>query len=382
MTDHTNSRRRFLQGSLALAAGGLLASSSNAAPATAPVSRPAPPAFDESAYDWTDLKGWASGRGFTDTEGDYDRLPARAKDVVRPAVWNLSKDSTGIYADFDTDAPDIAVRYELLKSNLAMPHMPATGVSGVDLYGRSADTWRWLGVARPAAQRVAQALVTNTDKARRRYRLYWPLYNGVRKLELGLPKGTQPDLVKPTRDGAIVYYGTSIAQGGCASRPGMAFTNILGRRLARPFVNLAFSGNGKMEESVGRFIVEIPKPALYVLDCLPNMTPPEVAERTEPLVAQLRAVNPEVPILFVEDRTQDTAWAVPTAAKLHAQRRANLRAAFDRLTAGGSKRLHYLQGAHLTGDDGEATVDGSHPTDLGMVRYADALEPAIRTALA
>lgn len=377
-----SSRRRFLTGATAMvaasAAGRLAAGAPRAT--TRPIT--AATAIDESLYDWHDPREWGiEGKGFTDTLGDYDRLPGRAKGVVRDAVWNLSRDSAGMSVGFESATPALVVRYTLISESLAMPHMPATGVSGVDLYGKDGkDRWRWVGNTRPTTPRVSQSLAKDMDVVQREYRLYLPLYNGLKRLEIGVPKGIEFQPVAPRREGAIVYYGTSIAQGGCVSRPGMAFTSILSRRLDRPFINLAFSGNGKMEENVGRFLVEL-DPAAYVIDCVPNMTAAEVRERTVPLVKQLRKVRPDVPIVLVEDRTHDGQWV---SRKLDAERddrRKALREGYDQLLKDGAKKLTYLKGDKLTGDDGEGTVDGSHPTDLGSVRYADQLEPVLRKVL-
>lgn len=381
-------RRRFLAAASAsvAAAGGLSALSSAAAPGPAPTSAPASrptsaPAFDESAYDWCDVRDWGvEGKGFDDTAAYFDRLPARAEGVVRPPVWQLSRHTAGMSADFEAETHTVAVRYTLTKADLDMPHMPATGVSGVDLYTLDGERWRWVGNTRPAAERVAANLIREMSPVRRRYRAYLPLYNGVKSLEFGVPKGMTFSPVPPRRTGAVVYYGTSIAQGGCASRPGMVFTSILSRRLDRPFVNLSFSGNGRMEESVGRFIAEL-DPAAFVIDCLPNMNTGEVNDNCEPLVRRLREARPEAPIVLVEDRTHDNSWLVARIDKGNVDRRRAMRKAYDRLVAAGLSDLHYIEGDDLTGTDGEATVDGSHPTDLGMMRYADVLEPRLRQIL-
>ena len=101
---------------------------------------------------WHDLTTLSiEGKGWTDTRDFYGRLPVRAEGTVRDPVWNLSRDSAGICARFTSDATAIHARWSLRKESLAMVHMPATGVSGVDLYVRMDDTWRWLGTGRPRA---------------------------------------------------------------------------------------------------------------------------------------------------------------------------------------------------------------------------------------
>lgn len=333
---------------------------------------------------WHNVSSWGvEGKGWSDTERCYDRLPARAKGKVRDAVWTLSRHSAGMLVRFETDAASIHVRYSLLSSSLALPHMPATGVSGVDLYARDEDGKdRWLGVAFPTAQQVNVRLASGIDArpGGRLYTAYLPLYNGTETLEIGIPAGASFRPVAPRQEKPIVFYGTSIMHGACASRPGMSITAILGRRLNRPMINLGFSGNGRMEPEVGAFLTEL-DPALYCIDCLPNMVAKDVAEKTEPLIRQLRAARPDTPILLVEDRTYTNARFLKTSRDRHDGSRAALREAYKKLKAEGVKRLGYLEGDIQLGKDGEAATDGSHPNDLGMMRYADAYEPAIRRML-
>jgi hypothetical protein len=157
----------------------------------------------------------------------------------------------------------------------------------------------------------------------------------------------------------------------------MVHTAILGRRLGCPVINLGFSGNGRMEPEVAKLLAEL-DPLCYVLDCLPNMSAGEVTERVEPFVATLRAARPETPILLVEDRNYTDSLLVESKRKHNADNHAALRGAYDRLTKGGVKKIGYLEGDLLLGDDGEGTVDSSHPTDLGFFRQADAFEAPLR----
>ncbi|MFO0906550.1 MAG: SGNH/GDSL hydrolase family protein [Pirellulales bacterium] len=324
------------------------------------------------------------GQGWRDVKSPYDRLPARAEGQVRAAVWGLSQQSAGLAVRFVTSSPTLQARWTVTSSNLAMPHMPATGVSGLDLYVRQPDgKWRWLANGRPAQQTTTATLVSGLPAEPREYLLYLPLYNGVKSLEIGVAEGTALAKAPPRpaeRRGAIVFWGTSITQGGCASRPGMVHTSILGRRLDRDVINLGFSGNGKMEPEVARLVAELDA-AVFVIDCLPNMDAAEVAERTEPLVKILREKQPRTPIVLVEDRDYADAYLVVGKRQRNESSRAALRAAFERLEKAGVVNLHYLPGAIQLGDDSEGTVDSSHPTDLGFVRMADAFEPLLKKVL-
>lgn len=352
-----------------------------AADVISPDKAKADPKTDILWYDVRELG--VEGQGWTETKTPFDRLPAKAEGVVRAPVWGLSRHSAGLAVRFTTDAPAIHARWTLTSASLAMPHMPATGVSGLDLYVKSDGKWRWLANGRPGAQTNTQALAQGLPEGKRDYLLYLPLYNGVSSVEIGIPKGRSLEKSTP-RDSArqkpIVFYGTSITQGGCASRPGMVHTAILGRQLDYPVINLGFSGNGKMEPEVAKLLAEL-DPACYVIDCLPNMNGTEVAERAGPLVETIRKAHPKTPIVLVEDRTFTNAFLFASKQKHHADSRAALKKTFDRL-APEDKNLYYLKGDDLLGDDGEGTVDSSHPTDLGFVRQAAAfravLEPVLK----
>lgn len=340
-------------------------------------------AFDDSdGLQWHDVREWGvEGRGWDDTTKYFDRLPSRAEKSVRAAVWNLSRHSAGMLCRFRTDAPTISADYAVTSAKLAMPHMPATGVSGLDLYATDPEgDWRWLAVARPTQQAMKVVLASGIDPGFREYTVYLPLYNGTERLSIGVPRGARFEPIAPRTEKPIVFYGTSITHGACASRPGMPHPAILGRRLDRPVINLGFSGNGRMEKKVGALLAEL-DPAVYVIDCLPNMKGPEVAARTVPLVRQLRAARPRTPIVLVEDRTYSFAPFRKSARERHAVSRAALKAAHGELVGNGVEGLHYLEGPQLLGGDRDDTTDGSHPSDLGFWRQANAFEPVLRAAL-
>lgn len=326
-------------------------------------------------YDARDIG--LEGQGWRDLKAPYDRLPARAEGVVRDAVWSLSRHSAGLALRFVTDAPEIRAQWKLTSSNLALPHMPATGVSGLDLYARNdKGTWDWVAVGQPKEQSNSVTLVGGLPAGTHEFLLYLPLYNGVSELKLGLPAASSiepPPAYAPEKAKPILFYGTSITHGACASRPGMCHPAILGRWYQRPVINLGFSGNGMMEKEVGRFLVEL-DPAVYVIDCLPNMTAEQVAERTRPLVEQLRAARPDTPIVLVEDRDYSNGWLLTGPRNRNRTSQAALKKAYDELLAAGVKHLHYIDGPSLLGDDTEGTTDNSHPNDLGFMRQAQAMD--------
>ena len=369
----TLDRRSFLRYSTATATASLIAA------------RAAETGAEQSKLNWNDVRDWGvEGKGWAESETEkyFDRLPARAQGVVRKPVWNLSRHSAGMLARFRTDASEIWVDYEVTSASLAMPHMPATGVSGVDLYAEDDEgRWSWLAVSRPTQTKTNAQLISGIAPGTRGYALYLPLYNGTESLRVGVPQGSEFLPIQPRDEQPIVFYGTSITHGACASRPGMPHPAILGRRLNRPTINLGFSGNGRMEPEVGALLAEL-DPAVYVIDCLPNMIGREVAERTVPLVNQLRAAHPDTPILLVEDRTYANTPFLPLRRQRHQESRAAFRAAYDSLLQAGHTQLGYIDGETLLGSDRDDTTDGSHPSDLGFFRQAEAIEPELRRLLA
>ncbi len=361
----TYSRRQVLQ----LFAG---------ASALTPLIKATPPA----ALTWHNVEDWGiEGKGWTDTARYYDRLPGKAESIVREPVWNLSRHSAGMVTRFITDAPTIHVKYTLLSENLAMPHMPATGVSGIDLYAQDNEgTDRWAAVVFPRAQVIEEPIAKDLRPGKRIYTMYLPLYNGVESLEIGIDEAYMFEPLAPRTAKPIVFYGTSIMHGACASRPGLAIPAILGRRLHRPTINLGFSGNGRMEAEVADLLAEL-DPSVFAIDCLPNMNEDMIQERAVPLVQTLRSAHPDTPILLVEDRAFTNTRFFPEREERHRTNRLALKHTLRTLQDAGVEHLYYLQGDNLLGSDGEAATDGSHPNDLGMMRYADAYEPALREIL-
>jgi lysophospholipase L1-like esterase len=317
----------------------------------------------------------------------FDRLPAKAQPVVSQHVWALGMHSAGLCARFVTDATSLSVRWSLREDLQAMPHMAATGQAGIDLYVRVNGQWRCQATARPYQPRHNQEMLIRDDSpmtpGRREFLLYLPLYSGVESVSVGVPKGAviQPAPPWPKeRAQPICFYGTSIVHGGCASRPGMAYPAILGRWLDRPAINLGFSGNGKAEVELAQLLSEIDA-AVYVIDPLPNLMSDQVAERITAFVKTLRQHRPTTPIVLVESITYQQGDRPPmTVARSRDSNRA-LRESFEQLQSAGIGRLHYIPTTNLLGDDGEGTVDGTHPTDLGFYRMAQGMLPTLQAIL-
>ncbi|MEO8583538.1 MAG: SGNH/GDSL hydrolase family protein [Flavitalea sp.] len=315
-------------------------------------------------------------------EKNYNRLPESYNGKVRPEVWSLSKNSAGISIRFFTNATVIGIKWTVMGDN-NMPHMTAVGIKGVDLYGMMNNKWQFVSAGLPRAKSNALILLNNGDGIGREYLLNLPLYDGVDSLSIGINPGAaisypvQPVL---TTKKPIVYYGSSIAQGGVATRPGMAYTNILARHLDRSIINLGFSGQGTFDESVADAMAEADA-CLYIIDCNPNTQEDSVYEGALRVVKLLKMKKPSIPILLVEGFHYDTPEFTKNKNASVDKKRSELARAYQTLQKEGTKRLFYKKGDDLIGTDHEGTVDGVHPNDIGMMRMAQSLDPAIRAIL-
>jgi len=268
---------------------------------------------------------------------------------------------------------------------IQMPHMPATGVSGLDLYSKTIDgKWLWcagrFSFGDTIMYRFTNLPVNDQHVDNLEYTLYLPLYNSIKWLVIEAPEESSFKPIPARKEKPIVVYGTSIAQGGCASRPGLAWTNILERKLSTPVINLGFSGNGRLEKEVIDLLTEVDA-QVYVLDCLPNLTSSqELKQRISNAVVQLRQKRPTTPILLTEHDGYTDGEMNEQRLKEYSNANKALKETMDSLVAKGVKNLYRLSKEEIN-QDIETMVDGVHPNDIGMMRYADAYEKKLRVIL-
>ena len=317
------------------------------------------------------------------TDGRYERLPSELKGVSRDPVWYLGTNSAGLFIRFRSNSTSIYARWESTYNN-SMTHMTDTGTKGLDLYALVDGQWRHVCSAQPQGKTSERKIISNMDPVEREYMLYLSLYDGVKSLEIGVDEGATLDLPavhRPSREKPVVMYGTSILQGGCANRPGMAHTNILSRRLDREVINLGFSGNALLDMEIAHLMASVEDPGLFVLDYVPNAWDYMIDEKGEEFFRIIRDAHPDVPVVFIEDvifphTIFDNAIREEVEKKNEAQKRL-----YRKLKKAGEKRIYYIGAEGMIGDDGEATVDAIHFTDLGAMRYVEHVLPTIRKAL-
>jgi len=321
--------------------------------------------------------------GQSHNENNYHRLPWKYKGVVRSAVWDESLSAAGIAIRFRTNASTLRLRWRLADLGRSK-NLNSAGADGLDLYAHTEKGWQYVNTALVRDTVNDVALLRNSEPVYREYWLNLPLYNCVTELSIGVNQWAV--MSKPVENylldkKPVVYYGSSIAQGASASRPGLAYTNIMSRRLNRAFVNLGFSGEGTFDASVGEAMAEIDA-ALYAIDCTPNSKKEIIFERAVALVKQLKARRPATPVLLIEGYYyDDVAFERVGNSNIDAKRK-ELRRAYDTLIGAGIKGLYYKPGEGLIGYDHEATVDGVHPDDIGMLRFAVQMQPVISGILA
>lgn len=330
-----------------------------------------------------------------ETERTYARLPRYVKDSIPEGreLWDRQQCSSGIGVRFATNSTRIGCKYTLYWDT-HMIHMADTGLKGTDLYILEGDSvWRHVNTNRPYVKKdengnktklVESTYVSNLDGQMHEYVIYFPLYDGIEDFSVKIDSGAvitkgRPEVINANR--RIVAYGTSILQGGCASRTGMAATNIIGRELNCEVVNLGFSGEGKQDTYVARAMATIPDVDVFLLDPVPNCTEMMCDTLTYNFVKTLRALRPDVPIVMLEGPIYPYARYDSFFGKYLPKKNDAFRRNYERLKAENPDNLYYVTSEGLDGPEDDGTVDGIHLTDLGFLHYANKMIPILRPLL-
>ena len=330
-----------------------------------------------------------------ETERTYARLPRYVKDSIPEGreLWDRQQCSSGIGVRFATNSTRIGCKYTLYWDT-HMIHMADTGLKGTDLYILEGDSvWRHVNTNRPYVKKdengnktklVESTYVSNLDGKMHEYVIYFPLYDGIEDFSVKVDSGAvitkgSPEVINANR--RIVAYGTSILQGGCASRTGMAATNIIGRELNCEVVNLGFSGEGKQDTYIARAMATIPDVDVFLLDPVPNCTEMMCYTLTYNFVKTLRALRPDVPIVMLEGPIYPYARYDSFFGKYLPKKNNAFRRNYERLKAENPNNLYYVTSEGLDGPEDDGTVDGIHLTDLGFLHYANKMIPILRPLL-
>ena len=328
--------------------------------------------------------------------GRLERFPEELQnnENINEGCRLLSKNTSGGRIRFCTDSPFVAVKVELA-CGMPMVHMPSTGHSGIDVYiARKGHTdFRYVRTFAPEDTEAVYydgLFLTDRESQYGEFEmlLNLPLYNSVNSLFIGIKEGSKVSSpVKFAEEKPIVFYGSSITQGGCASRPGNNYMNYVARRLNYDFVNLGFSGSAMGEIEVAKFIASMDISA-FVLDYDHNAPDAAHLRRTHyPFYETVRRAHPDIPIVMISAPVyyrvatrNDTLYG--ESAKDYCDSNAAVMESYVKAFPT-DKNLYYLDGSScFTGIDSDAcTVDGCHPNDLGFYRMAEALYPVLKRAL-
>lgn len=326
----------------------------------------------DDGRDWYDaLDIGIKGQGWFGEIRPYHRLPGEAEEYVSRQTWAFAQHPAGLSVSFRTDSMNLLACWKLMY-RARVPHMSPISIGGIDLYSRR-STRDWGYVATGFAGREVEnvdCLVKCVKSIPRDYLVYLPLFTGLRYLLIGVDSGATVTSASLGRPGVlpVCFYGTSLTQGACASRPGMAYVNIVGRMLNVDTINLGFSGAGTMEISVAKLLQRV-RCSAFVLDCAPNMSPGMIRDNCPKFIAELRASHGDVPISLVECPRYPNSWFFPNLHDAYVGKNAALKETFDSLVSSGDKYLHYL----AEDEQGHSGTDASvmnHATDLFMFWYA------------
>jgi len=316
-----------------------------------------------------------------DTYRVYRRLPPKTGALPIPdAVNDLANHTAGGQIRFRTNSSHISVRVTL-SGPANMCHMPATGQCGFDCYVHIGG-WRFTGCAKYEVVDLTyeSALFAHDAPEWREVILNFPLYQGVQTVEVGLDADASVDPPSSiTYAKRCVIYGTSITQGGCASRPGLAHTNILSRRLGAECVNLGFSGSGRGEPVMAEIMADIADSGCFVLDYEANAGYDILVDTMPNFIEILRKKHPATPILVVSKTPYAALGYSDSYVREQQKNRALQRGIVDKCRASGDADIHFMDGSLFFGDGfDEYTVDGAHPNDIGFMKIADSLAPVLQ----
>lgn len=316
----------------------------------------------------------------------FCRMPRKAAERVNEGVLRLHRNTAGGRVRFRTNSSCVAIRARM-PGKCLMPHMPFLGSSGFDLYVIHDGMYQYMGSFIPPINRgnVFESIVKFDFRMMREIVIHFPLYDNVDELLIGveqdalIERGNDYRLEKP-----VVFYGSSITQCGCASRPGNGYTNLISQKLDLDHVNLGFSGNAHGELEMAKYIAQQPM-SLFFMDYDHNSNIPGLETKHEPFFLTIREKNPDLPIIMT------TRTLVPRTAQMAQERdyrRKVIFRTYENALKRGDKKVQFVDGSTVYSQveplgiaADSCTVDGVHPNDLGFACMANAFGKAISLML-
>lgn len=341
-------------------------------------------AIDEPDLVWLDAKELPfslHGVFYDEEEGCYLRMPKNIAKTVSTGVENVNYRTAGGRVRFKTNSSVIAIR-SVQKTRGLMDHITLLGQSGFDIYRKNEEgkDLYYASFRPPMGMREGYSSKCLANGKLAEYTINFPLYDNVYDLYIGLKKDAIIEAAEPYKiQKPIIYYGSSITQGGCASRPGNSYQAMLTMWLNADHINLGFSGSCKAEEEMAKYLGEVCKNAsAFVCDYDHNTPSVEHLKATHlPLYRAVRNANPDLPILFM------SAHNIIRTPSPYTERFEVIKETYNIAKAEGDEKVWLLPGNKLFEGLGfdSCTVDGIHPNDLGFFRMAAAIEPYLKEML-
>ena len=315
-----------------------------------------------------------SVHGLIYENGQFRRMPEAVAQTVSPGVHWLHSNTSGGRVRFKTNSPYIAISTKMAQVG-KMDHFALTGSAGFDLFwnGKFHSTFR------PPYEMEDgyQSLLDLHDSQMKDIEINFPLYSQVCELYIGLQKDAVVEAHKPYNiQKPVVFYGSSITQGGCASRPGNSYPNILSRWFDFDFVNLGFSGNGKGEQAMVDYMAGLDM-SMFIMDYDHNSPSVEHLQETHPnMYKAIRAAHPQIPIVMM------SAISSPWSLKRHYDRRDVIRKTYEDAVAAGDTNVYFWDGTENFAPYADyGTVEGDHPNDCGFHGMATSLSKLLKEIL-
>ncbi|MBE6714876.1 MAG: hypothetical protein E7575_06315 [Ruminococcaceae bacterium] len=308
----------------------------------------------------------------------FRRMPERAAKNISDGVFSLHTNTSGGRVRFRTNSKRIVLDAKM--SGIGrMPHFSLTGTAGFDMYIRKSSRDIFSGTFVPHLD-ITDGYESSLylDGEMHDITINFPLYSGVDVLLIGIDKDAEllPFSEPYIGEAPIVYYGSSITQGGCASKAGNSYPAIISRQLDRDFVNLGFSGCAKGEKAMAEYIASLPM-SLFVMDYDYNAPTKTHLEDTHKSFYEIvRASHPETPIIMI---------SAPTGPNFLDDMKGRKRIIYENYkesVAAGDRNIYFIDGESIFANQtNDGTVEGCHPNDIGFSYMAQTIGDKIAKIL-
>lgn len=306
-------------------------------------------------------------------DGKFRRMLASVAKSVSPGVYALHSNTAGGRVRFKTDSPYVAIIAKMANVG-KMSHFALCGSAGFDIY---VDGVFFRSYMPPFNITDGyEGVVDLCSYGMHEIMIEMPLYSDVCELYVGLKESSEILAPTPYRvEKPVVFYGSSITQGGCASRPGTCYQGFLSRELSLDYINLGFSGNARAEDEMSDYIASLDM-SVFVFDYDHNSPSVEHLKAThERMYKKIREANPSLPIIIL-------SMPKPFLNAVELERLEVIKRTYQNALAANDGNVYFIDGRELMNVGGaDGSVDFTHPTDLGFFSMAERIKAVLRPIL-